>query len=39
MEMLFFDEVKKQTLDLIKADLGQVDLIIYSLASPVRLDL
>tara|TARA_R110000868_G_scaffold106707_5_gene292440 strand:- start:3325 stop:4515 length:1191 start_codon:yes stop_codon:yes gene_type:complete len=34
----FSDEVKKQTLDLIKADLGQVDLIIYSLASPVRLD-
>jgi enoyl-[acyl-carrier protein] reductase/trans-2-enoyl-CoA reductase (NAD+) len=27
----FSDEVKKQTLDLIKADLGQVDLIIYSL--------
>ncbi|OCB78611.1 enoyl-ACP reductase FabV [Flavobacterium crassostreae] len=34
----FSDAVKKQTLDLIKADLGQVDLIIYSLASPVRLD-
>ncbi|MDG2431823.1 enoyl-ACP reductase FabV [Flavobacterium sp.] len=34
----FSDEVKKQTLDIIKADLGQVDLIIYSLASPVRLD-
>jgi enoyl-[acyl-carrier protein] reductase / trans-2-enoyl-CoA reductase (NAD+) len=34
----FSDEVKKQTLDLIKTDLGQVDLIIYSLASPVRLD-
>ncbi|MBU0941164.1 MAG: trans-2-enoyl-CoA reductase family protein [Flavobacteriaceae bacterium] len=34
----FSDEVKRQTLDLIKADLGQVDLIIYSLASPVRLD-
>ena len=33
----FSNEVKKQTLDLIKADLGQVDLIIYSLASPVRL--
>ena len=33
----FSDEVKKQTLDLIKADLGQVDLVIYSLASPVRL--
>jgi enoyl-[acyl-carrier protein] reductase/trans-2-enoyl-CoA reductase (NAD+) len=34
----FSDEVKKQTLELIKSDLGQVDLIIYSLASPVRLD-
>ncbi len=33
----FSDEIKKQTLDLIKADLGQVDLVIYSLASPVRL--
>lgn len=33
----FSDEVKKQTLELIKADLGQVDLVIYSLASPVRL--
>jgi enoyl-[acyl-carrier protein] reductase/trans-2-enoyl-CoA reductase (NAD+) len=32
----FSDEVKKQTLDLIKNDLGQVDLVIYSLASPVR---
>ncbi len=34
----FSDEIKKQTMDLIKTDLGQVDLIIYSLASPVRLD-
>ena len=32
----FSNEVKQQTLDLIKQDLGQVDLIIYSLASPVR---
>lgn len=32
----FSNEVKKQTIDLIKADLGQVDLVIYSLASPVR---
>jgi enoyl-[acyl-carrier protein] reductase/trans-2-enoyl-CoA reductase (NAD+) len=32
----FSNEVKKKTIDLIKADLGQVDLIIYSLASPVR---
>lgn len=33
----FSNEIKRQTLDLIKADLGQVDLIIYSLASPVRM--
>ena len=33
----FSKEVKQQTIDLIKADLGQVDLIIYSLASPVRM--
>jgi enoyl-[acyl-carrier protein] reductase/trans-2-enoyl-CoA reductase (NAD+) len=33
----FSDEIKKQTLDLIKSDLGQIDLVIYSLASPVRL--
>jgi enoyl-[acyl-carrier protein] reductase/trans-2-enoyl-CoA reductase (NAD+) len=33
----FSDEIKRQTLDLIKADLGQIDLIIYSLASPVRM--
>ena len=33
----FSDDIKKQTMDLIKADLGQVDLIIYSLASPVRM--
>jgi enoyl-[acyl-carrier protein] reductase/trans-2-enoyl-CoA reductase (NAD+) len=33
----FSNEVKRQTLDLIKADLGQIDLVIYSLASPVRL--
>ena len=32
----FSNDIKRQTLDLIKADLGQVDLIIYSLASPVR---
>ena len=32
----FSNEVKRETLDLIKADLGQIDLIIYSLASPVR---
>jgi enoyl-[acyl-carrier protein] reductase/trans-2-enoyl-CoA reductase (NAD+) len=34
----FSNEIKQQTLDLIKADLGQVDLVIYSLASPVRVN-
>ena len=33
----FSKEIKQQTIDLIKADLGKVDLVIYSLASPVRL--
>jgi enoyl-[acyl-carrier protein] reductase/trans-2-enoyl-CoA reductase (NAD+) len=33
----FSTEIKNQTIDLIKADLGKIDLIIYSLASPVRL--
>jgi enoyl-[acyl-carrier protein] reductase/trans-2-enoyl-CoA reductase (NAD+) len=32
----FSDEIKQKTIDLIKNDLGQVDLVIYSLASPVR---
>ncbi|MFK7900462.1 MAG: enoyl-ACP reductase FabV [Cyclobacteriaceae bacterium] len=32
----FSDEIKQQTIDLIKKDLGQVDVVIYSLASPVR---
>ncbi|TXI68055.1 MAG: trans-2-enoyl-CoA reductase family protein [Flavobacterium sp.] len=32
----FSNEVKQQTIDMIKEDLGQIDLIIYSLASPVR---
>lgn len=32
----FSDEIKNQTLNLIQKDLGQIDLIIYSLASPVR---
>ena len=32
----FSNEIKQQTLDLIKSDFGQVDLVIYSLASPVR---
>lgn len=30
-------DIKKQTLDLIRADLGQVDLVVYSLASPRRI--
>ena len=32
----FSDEIKNKTIDLIKQDLGQIDLVIYSLASPVR---
>jgi len=32
----FSDEIKAQTIDAIKADLGQVDLVVYSLASPRR---
>lgn len=32
----FSNEIKQKTIDLIKQDLGQVDLVIYSLASPVR---
>ncbi len=32
----FSDEIKQQTIDLIKQDLGQVDLVVYSLASPRR---
>ncbi|RZK49663.1 MAG: trans-2-enoyl-CoA reductase family protein [Pedobacter sp.] len=32
----FSDAIKTQTIDLIKADLGQIDLVVYSLASPVR---
>ncbi|SMD18373.1 enoyl-ACP reductase FabV [Pedobacter nyackensis] len=32
----FSDEIKQKTLDLIKSDLGQIDLVIYSLASPKR---
>ncbi len=33
----FSNEVKEQAIAMIKADLGQIDLVIYSLASPVRL--
>ena len=32
----FSDAVKQKTIDTIKADLGQVDLVVYSLASPRR---
>lgn len=32
----FSNEIKEQTINLIKEDLGKIDLIIYSLASPVR---
>jgi len=32
----FSDDVKQRTIDTIKADLGQVDLVIYSLAAPRR---
>ena len=33
----FSNEVKQEAIDLIKADMGQIDLVIYSLASPVRM--
>ena len=32
----FTDEIKQQALNLIRADMGQVDLVIYSLAAPRR---
>jgi enoyl-[acyl-carrier protein] reductase/trans-2-enoyl-CoA reductase (NAD+) len=32
----FSDDIKQQALDLIRADLGQIDLVVYSLASPRR---
>ena len=32
----FSDEVKQRAIDTIKADLGQIDLVIYSLAAPRR---
>tara|TARA_B110000503_G_scaffold140393_1_gene231169 strand:+ start:10339 stop:11565 length:1227 start_codon:yes stop_codon:yes gene_type:complete len=32
----FSNEIKEQVVQLIKEDLGQIDLVIYSLASPVR---
>ncbi|RUO47674.1 enoyl-[acyl-carrier-protein] reductase FabV [Pseudidiomarina aquimaris] len=34
----FSDEIKEETIARIKADLGQVDLVVYSLASPKRKD-
>ena len=34
----FSNEIRQQTIDLIKKDLGKVDLVIYSLASPRRKD-
>lgn len=34
----FSDAVKAETIEAIKANLGQVDLVVYSLASPVRTD-
>jgi enoyl-[acyl-carrier protein] reductase/trans-2-enoyl-CoA reductase (NAD+) len=34
----FSNEVKAQAIEMIKADLGQVDLVVYSLASPRRTD-
>jgi enoyl-[acyl-carrier protein] reductase/trans-2-enoyl-CoA reductase (NAD+) len=32
----FSDEIKQKTIEVIKQDLGQVDLVVYSLASPRR---
>lgn len=32
----FSDEIKQQTIDVIKRDLGKVDLVVYSLAAPRR---
>lgn len=34
----FSDEVKRQTVELIKKDLGNIDLMVYSLASPRRVN-
>lgn len=34
----FSNEIKEQTIAAIKADMGQVDLVVYSLASPRRTD-
>lgn len=32
----FSDDVKQKTIDLIKKDFGQIDLVVYSVAAPVR---
>ncbi len=32
----FSNEAKQKAIELIKQDLGQIDLVVYSLASPVR---
>ena len=32
----FSDEIRERVIDTIRADLGQIDLVVYSLASPVR---
>jgi len=34
----FSNEIRQQVIDTLKADLGQVDLVVYSLASPRRTD-
>ena len=34
----FSDEIKQQTIDLLKSGIGKVDLVVYSLASPRRTD-
>lgn len=34
----FSDEMKAETIDIIKAEMGPIDLVVYSLASPVRKD-
>lgn len=34
----FSDAVKQQAVDIIKNELGQIDLLVYSIASPVRVD-
>lgn len=32
----FSDDMKRRVIDLVRTDLGQIDLLVYSLASPVR---